>query len=339
MSEKVTIAIDAMGGDHAPETVLEGTALALAADPALEVVMCGPAGIVEAFAYDRERTSFHAAEEIIGMGEHPASAVRRKRDSSIVAGCELVRDGAAQGFFSAGSTGACLAAATLVMGRIKGIKRPALVQVLPAAARPCLLVDVGANADCKPEYLVQFAQMAAVYARDVYGVADPRIGLLNIGSEEAKGSTFAQRAHQLMAQRVAGFAGNCEPGDMLAGDFDVVVCDGFTGNIALKTIEATAKLLFGSVREALSSGVKEKAGALLVRSSLSRLKGQLSPEAYGGSPLLGVKGACVIGHGSSSATAVKNGILVCARAVRGDAASVIERTVDAAAALTEGDQA
>ncbi len=339
MSEKVTIAVDAMGGDHAPDAVLEGAALALAEDPSLTVVMCGLAGVVEAFAYDRPRTAARAAEEVIGMGEHPASAVRRKKDSSIVVGCSLVRDGEAQGFFSAGSTGACLAAATLVMGRIRGIKRPALVQVLPAATGPCLLADVGANADCKPEYLVQFAQMAAVYAEDVYGISAPRVGLLNIGEEEAKGSAAAQKAHELMARKVAGFAGNCEPGDMLAGGFDVVITDGFTGNIALKTIEASSKLLFGYIKEAISSGAKEKIGALLVRDSLKQLKGRLSPDAYGGSPLLGVKGACVVGHGSSNALAVKNGISVCARAARRDAASIIERTAAAADDMSEGEQA
>lgn len=338
MSDIATIAVDVMGGDDAPQMVLEGTALALAEDPSLEVVLCGPLGIVEAFAYDHQRCSYRGAEEVISMGEHPASAVRKKKDSSIVVGCGLVKDGSAQGFFSAGSTGACLAAATLVIGRIRGIKRPALVQVLPSAEKPCLLVDVGANADCKPEYLVQFAQMASVYARDVYGVEEPSVGLLNIGAEDSKGSALAQKAHASMLHRVPGFGGNCEPGDMLSGKFDIVVTDGFTGNIALKTIESTSKLLFGYVKEAMMSGFKEKMGALLVRDSLSALKSKLSPETYGGSPLLGVKGACVIGHGSSSAVAIKNGILVCARAVRGDAVSVIEKTVDSCNDASEGEQ-
>ncbi|WP_165251827.1 phosphate acyltransferase PlsX [Adlercreutzia sp. ZJ304] len=336
MSDKVTIAIDAMGGDYAPETVLEGTALALAEDSSLNVIMCGPAGIVESYSDANSRCDWCGAEETISMGEHPANAVRKKKNSSIVVGCNLVRDGKAQGFFSAGSTGACLAAATLIIGRIRGIKRPALVQVLPAAEKPCLLVDVGANSDCKPEYLVQFAQMASVYAKDVYGVANPVVGLLNIGEEDSKGDALAQKAHKLMLGRVEGFKGNCEPGDMLAGKFDVVVTDGFTGNIALKTIEATSKLLFGYIKDAINSGTKEKIGAILIRDSLRQLKQNLSPETYGGSPLLGVKGACVIGHGASSAVAVKNGILVCARSVRGNAASIIEKTVDSTEDMAEG---
>lgn len=327
-----------MGGDDAPGVVLTGVAEALAADSSLQVMLCGPAEVVVPFADAHERCTPCPAEEVIGMGEHPAQAVRRKKDSSIVVGCALVRDGQADGFFSAGSTGACLAAATLIIGRIRGIKRPALVQVIPAASGPCLLVDVGANADCKPDYLVQFAQMASVYAADVLGIEHPRVGLLNIGEEDAKGSTFAQNAHQLLRKRVPTFAGNCEPGDLLEGHFDVVVTDGFTGNIALKTIEGTAKLLFGHVKEVLSSGVKEKLGAALVAGKLRQLKGSLSPETFGGSPLLGVRGACVIGHGSSSAEAVKNGTLVCARAVRQGVVQVIGNTVASGVDLAEGAQ-
>lgn len=338
MSGNITLAIDAMGGDDAPGVVLTGVAEALAADSSLQVMLCGPAEVVVPFADAHERCTVCLAEEVIGMGEHPAQAVRRKKDSSIVVGCALVRDRQADGFFSAGSTGACLAAATLIIGRIRGIKRPALVQVIPAASGPCLLVDVGANADCKPDYLVQFAQMASVYAADVLGIEHPRVGLLNIGEEDAKGSTFAQNAHQLLRKRVPTFAGNCEPGDLLEGHFDVVVTDGFTGNIALKTIEGTAKLLFGHVKEVLSSGVKEKLGAALVAGKLRQLKGSLSPETFGGSPLLGVRGACVIGHGSSSAEAVKNGTLVCARAVRQGVVQVIGNTVASGVDLAEGAQ-
>lgn len=338
MSGNITLAIDAMGGDDAPGVVLTGVAEALAADSSLQVMLCGPAEVVVPFADAHERCTACLAEEVIGMGEHPAQAVRRKKDSSIVVGCALVRDRQADGFFSAGSTGACLAAATLIIGRIRGIKRPALVQVIPAASGPCLLVDVGANADCKPDYLVQFAQMASVYAADVLGIEHPRVGLLNIGEEDAKGSTFAQNAHQLLRKRVPTFAGNCEPGDLLEGHFDVVVTDGFTGNIALKTIEGTAKLLFGHVKEVLSSGVKEKLGAALVAGKLRQLKGSLSPETFGGSPLLGVRGACVIGHGSSSAEAVKNGTLVCARAVRQGVVQVIGNTVASGVDLAEGAQ-
>ncbi|WP_345774344.1 phosphate acyltransferase PlsX [Adlercreutzia caecimuris] len=331
MAEPVTIAVDAMGGDFGPDVVLAGAARALAADPDLHLVVVGPSAVVEPFAAGHDRAVAQAASEVIEMGEHPAAAVRAKKDSSIVVGCRLVKEGAADGFFSAGSTGACLAAATLVVGRVKGVKRPALGQVLPAYARPCLLIDVGANADCKPEYLVQFAQMGVVYMKAIMGVENPRVGLLNIGAEDTKGDEFAQKAHGLLAASVPQFSGNCEGGNLMAGDFDVVVCDGFTGNVCLKTIEGTAKTLFKYVKDALMSSLPSKLGALLVKGDLARLKGKLSPEAYGGAPLLGVKGAVIVGHGSSSETAVANGIAVAATTVRANVAGVIADTVARAA--------
>ena len=342
MAEPVTIAVDVMGGDEGPAVVLRGAAQALAADPDLHLVLVGPADEVQPFAAAHDRATAQAATEVIAMGEHPAAAVRAKKDSSIVVGCRLGKEGAAQGFFSAGSTGACLAAATLVVGRVKGVKRPALGQIIPAYARPTLLIDVGANADCKPEYLVQFAQMGAVYMEAIMGVENPRVGLLNIGSEETKGDEFAQKAHQLLAAQVPQFAGNCEGGDLMAGDFDVVVCDGFTGNVCLKTIEGTAKTLFKYVKDALMGSAKSKLGALLVKGDLVALKAKLSPETYGGTPLLGVKGAVIVGHGSSNATAVANGIAVAAETVRANVAGVIADTVartTAAPAAGEGEAA
>lgn len=327
MADNVIITVDAMGGDNGPEVVLDGTAQALVADPNLTVILCGPAEVVEPFAQAHERCLAEVTTEVIEMGEHPAKAVRSKKDSSIVVGCRLVKEGRAQGFFSAGSTGACLAAGTLVMGRIKGVKRPALGQILPSYDRPTLLIDVGANADCKPEYLVQFAQMGVVYMQSFMGVESPRVGLLNIGSEETKGDEFAQATFELLRAQVPQFAGNCEGGNLIAGDFDVVVTDGFTGNVCLKTLEGTAKVLFKYLKDALYSSTKSKMGALLVKPELSELKKKVSPETYGGSPLLGVKGACVVGHGSSNALAIKNGILVAATTVRSRVAEVIAETI------------
>ena len=291
MAEKTTLAVDALGGDDAPAVVLEGTAAALKEDPDLAIVLCGPREVVEPFAASHERCTAQVTTEEIAMGEHPANAVRTKKDSSIVVGCRLVKEGQAQGFFSAGSTGACLAAATLVMGRAKGVARPTLLTVLPSPVAPVVMCDVGANADCKPEYLVQFAQMASVYAREVVGIAEPKVGLLNIGSEEAKGSAFAQECYKLLSARVPEFAGNCEGGDILEARFDVVVTDGFTGNVCLKTIEGTASVLFKAVKGALVSSPVAKLGALAVKGGLTELKGRLSAETYGGAPHLGVKGA------------------------------------------------
>ncbi len=327
MSDNITIAVDAMGGDNAPGVVLEGVEAALAANEHLCVILCGPAEVVEPFAAAHSRCEARATTEVIDMGEHPAEAVRRKKDSSIVVGCRLVKEGAAQGFFSAGSTGACLAAGTLVMGRIKGVARPALATVIPSPVKPVVLCDIGANADCKPEYLVQFAQMATVYMQKIIGVENPRVALLNIGEEEAKGSQFAQEAHVLLKERVSNFAGNGEGSDILPGNFDIFVTDGFTGNVCLKTIEGTSKTLFKTIKGILMKTPVTKLGALTIKGSLKELMVQVSPDTYGGAPLLGVKGACIVGHGSSNAFAVKNGVLTTAGIVEKGVSEIIAQTV------------
>ena len=328
-AQPVRVVVDVMGGDHAPDTNLEGIALALAADPALVVVATGDASVVEPLAARFPgRVDAHATTEVIEMGEHPANAVRSKKDSSIVMGCRLVREGSADAFFSAGSTGAAMAAATLVMGRVPGVQRPAIATVLPTAGPPTVLLDVGANADCKPENLVQFAHMGAAYARVVLGVAAPRVSLLNIGEEEAKGSQLAQDAHVLMRAGVPGFIGNIEGREVIAGVSDVVVTDGFTGNVVLKLLEGTSKVLLGQVKEAMTSTPLRTLAAAVLKPALVDLKERLDPDAYGGAPLLGVKGVCIIGHGSSGATAVKNAIAVASRAVRG---GLTERIAEAVA--------
>ena len=327
MADQVTIAVDALGGDNAPGVVLEGVEAALAQDGQLNVILCGPAEVVEPFAQAHERCEARVTTEEIGMAEHPANAVRRKKDSSIVVGCRLVKEGQAQGFFSAGSTGACLAAGTLVMGRIKGVSRPALATILPSPTKPIVLCDVGANADCKPEYLVQFASMASIYAKSILGVENPTVGLLNIGEEEEKGSQFAQEAHALMKEQLPNFGGNAEGRDVLDGPFDVIVCDGFTGNVCLKTIEGTAKVLLGELKSILKSSMKTKLAALALKGGLKDLLGRIDPDAAGGAPLLGVKGACIVGHGSSNARAIKNGVLASADFVRSGVSEIIAQTL------------
>ena len=329
MSQQVTIAVDAMGGDNAPEVVLEGVKAALARDPELAVILCGPAEIVEPFAQQVERCEAQPASEVIEMAEHPANAVRHKKDSSIVVGCRAVKEGRAQGFFSAGSTGACLAAGTLVIGRVKGIARPALAAVLPSPAHPVVLCDTGANADCKPEYLVQFANMATIYAQSVLGIENPRVGLLNIGEEKGKGSQFAQEVYELLEQNVPNFAGNAEGRDVISGAFDIIVSDGFTGNVCLKTIEGTAKVLVKEMKKAMMASTKTKIGALLIKRDLKKVLGSLDPDAVGGAPLLGVKGACIVGHGSSNARAIENGVLATAAVARSGINEIIAQTVQA----------
>ncbi len=328
MAEKVILAVDACGGDRAPDVVLEGVAQALAADPDLEVILCGLPFVVEGFAAEHERCHAQPTSQVIEMGEHPAEAVKEKADSSIVVGCKLVREGRAQGFFSAGSTGACLVSATLNIGRIKGVKRPALGIILPGVQKETLLLDVGANADVKLDYILQFAQMGCAYMTSAMGVENPKAGLLNIGEEEAKGSLFAQDAFHLLRDRLPQFAGNCEGGDLLNGDFDVVVTDGFTGNVALKTIEGTSKMLFKLLKGAFMSSAMSKLGAVLLKGSLMELKRKVSPDTYGGSPLLGINGVCMVGHGSSNATAVRNGILSGCREVRAHVGDAIAAVVD-----------
>ncbi len=328
VSHPCIIAVDAVGGDFAPSEVLAGVEMALDHDQAVNIALTGPEDIVEPFASGHPgRVKAVPTTQVIGMDEHPATAVRSKKDSSIVVGCRLVRDREAHAFFSAGSTGAAMAAATLVMGRIKGVARPAIAAVLPTAGAPTILLDVGANADCKPEHLVQFAHMGAAYAATVLGVESPRVALLNIGEEPTKGSVLAQETHTLMAGHVPGFVGNVEGRDVIAGVADVIVTDGFTGNVALKLLEGTSKVLLGQVKTAMTATPLRKAAAAVLAPSMRALKAQLDPDTYGGAPLLGVDGVCIIGHGSSNRTAVANAIAVAARATRGDLTGRVARAV------------
>ena len=318
LTENVTIAVDAMGGDNAPSVVLDGVAAALTEDENLQVVLVGPADVVEPFASTHNRCTAAVATEVIGMAEHPAEAVRKKKDSSIVIGCKLVKEGKAQGFFSAGSTGACLAGATLGIGRIKGVSRPCLCSVIPSPVAPVVMADIGANADCKPEYLVQFARMARVYAQVTLGIDNPSVGLLNIGEEETKGSEFAQECHRLMKEQVPNFRGNAEGRALALGGFDVIVTDGFTGNVALKVYEGVGMALLAGLKETIYSTTKSKIGGLLIKDALSKFKDELSADKYGGAQLLGCKGVCLIGHGSSNAQAICSGVLATADAIRQD---------------------
>lgn len=326
---EVTVVVDAQGGDHAPSEILSGVVLALASDPDLKIILTGSADIVGPFSAGHDRVEGFPTTQVIEMDEHPANAVRSKKDSSIVVGCRLVKEGRADAFFSAGSTGAAMAAATLVMGRIKGVARPAIATVMPTAGPPVVMLDVGANADCKPEHLLQFAHMGAAYAAVVLDVSEPRIALLNIGEEPTKGSVLAQESHVLLAEQVPGFIGNIEGRDVLAGVCDVIVTDGFTGNVALKLLEGTSKILLGQVKDAMTSSAINTMAAAVLKPALGRLKNRLDPDAYGGAPLLGVSGVCIIGHGSSNARAVANAVRVAATAVRGD---LTDRIADAVVA-------
>lgn len=329
-SQVITIAVDAMGGDFAPQAVCDGIAAALASDPSLRILLVGAADVVEPFAAQYERVEAVAATQVIEMGEHAAGAVRGKPDSSIVVGCRLVKEGKADGFFSAGNTGAAMAASTLVIGRIPGVQRPAIATVLPTAGAPCVLLDVGANADCKPEYLVQFAAMGAAYAKAALGITAPRVGLLNIGEEPGKGSQLAQDTYALL-EGTEGFIGNVEGRDIPAGTADVIVTDGFTGNVALKLMEGMSKQLLAQFKSALMSSPVNKVAAAVLKPSLGALRDKLDPDTHGAAPLLGINGLALIGHGSSSPRAIASALRVGAVAVRAGLVSSI------AASLRDGD--
>lgn len=313
------IAIDAMGGDSAPGAIVDGAQRA-ATELGVPVLLVGRPDDVEPLRGDLELIP---ASQVIAMDADAGASVRTMKDSSLVRAAEAVRDGRASAMVSAGNTGATMASALLRMGRIKGVARPAIATPIPVpGSTPTVLLDAGANAECQPRWLVQFAQMGAVFAHERYGIAEPRVGLLSIGEEATKGSPLVRETHALLAathaDALAGagghFVGNVEGRDIMTSDVDVVVTDGFTGNVALKTLEGGMKALVRAVVEALgASDVAEPAMAALLP-----LYGTLDPDATGGAMLLGVDGVCIISHGSSSATAVVNAARVATEMVDAD---------------------
>ena len=315
--DRLWVAVDGMGGDHAPGPILEGCLQAIERLP-LRIRFIGETDRVLAAAAalqlgDQVNAAVSAGHldlvasgPSIEMGEE-ATAVRRKRDASINVAMDLVKRGEALAVYSAGNSGAVMASAIFRLGRLKGIDRPAIGALFPTKdpGQPVLVLDVGANMDCKPTYLHQFALLGNIYSRDVLQVERPRIGLLNIGEEECKGNEVAQRTHELLRKETRlHFAGNCEGRDVLSGEFDVVVCDGFTGNVLLKFLESVGSVLLGVLRAELPRGRRGKVGSAFLRSNLKRIKKRLDHAEHGGALLLGVNGICVIGHGSSKALSV-----------------------------------
>jgi glycerol-3-phosphate acyltransferase PlsX len=298
------VAVDAMGGDKAPDEVLAGARRAVE-ELGIDVVVVGPDGLD---AGDLPRIP---ASEVIEMGEDPAGGVRRKKDASLVRAAEAVRDGKAAAMVSAGNTGAAMASALLRMGRIKGVSRPAIATVLPVpnSPRATVLLDAGANAECQPEWLVQFAQMGSVFARHRFGIDQPRVGLLSIGEEHSKGNTLVKETHaRLETASGVCFIGNVEGRDILTDDVDIVVTDGFSGNIVLKALEGALRSIMAAVAQALTADDDLAAHFEAVRPALDDLYERLEPESFGGAMLLGVDGVCIISHGSSSSKAVLNAI-------------------------------
>ena len=314
------IAIDAMGGDHAPQAVLEGVKLVL---PKLakdaELILYGYESALgeglAALGVTDARVRVVGTSEVIGLDEQPTLAIRRKRDSSMVRAVEAVAAGEADCVLSAGSTGALLTGGTLIIKRQKGVKRPALATLLPSGDGCVLLLDCGANTDCKSDYLVQFALMGTAYMKSVMGIASPRVGLLNNGAEEEKGNELTKETHALLKNAPIRFAGNCEARDVFGGGFDVVVCDGFDGNIVLKGAEGVIGLTLGLLKKNLTASLGGKLGALLARGAFRALKRKLDYTEYGGAPLLGVSGGVIKAHGSSNAKAFCSAILQAERFV------------------------
>ena len=305
------VAVDAMGGDRAPEEVVAG-ALDAAGD-GIEPILFGPVGL-ETGGLDLVETT-----QVIAMKEKPAEAVRGKPDSSLVAACHAVGEGNADAVVSAGNTGAMLAACFLELRRLPGVARPAIAVVIPAKRGPSVLIDSGANADARPEHLLQFAHMGSVFAEDVLEVRDPQVRLLSIGEEPEKGNQLTLEAHALLAGADGlNFAGNTESRDLLVGMADVVVCDGFTGNVVLKLTEGTIKTVLEELKEEIVASRRGRVGGLLIRPAARGLRQRLDPETYGGAYLLGLRGLAVIAHGNSSRRAIANAIRLAARGVEHD---------------------
>ena len=325
------IAVDAMGGDNAPHEIVAGARRA-ADELGVGVILVGrPEDLT-----DTGDLEVIEASEVIAMDADPAASVRRMKDSSLVRAAEAVRDGRASAMVSAGNTGATMASALLRMGRIKGVQRPAIVTPIPVpGSTPTLLLDAGANAQCDAEWLVQFAQMGAVYARERYGLAQPKVALLSIGEEPTKGNALVKETHKLLDEGSwvgdtgATFVGNVEGRDLMSDLADVVVTDGFTGNVALKTLEGGLKAVIAGLLEAFDSSDEARAAAATLWPALTPLYDSLDPENTGGAMLLGLDGVCIISHGSSSATAIVNAVRVARDMVQGDVVGHLARTVRA----------
>jgi glycerol-3-phosphate acyltransferase PlsX len=332
--EKITIALDAMGGDNDPEASVSG-ALDARDEFGIQTLLVGDENRLVKMLAEKGRGELEVvhAPEAVGMEEEGAWAVRSREGASIVVAAETVRQGRAAAMVSAGNTGAAMAAAFFSWGRIKGIKRPALAVVLPPAGSPTLLIDVGANSDCRPEHLRQFALLGSAYAGMRWGLENPRIGLLNIGAEESKGNELAREAYRMLSsdERI-NFIGNLEGRDLARHKADVIVTDGFTGNVTLKVVEGIASMITGSLLSSLAKLSEEELKPILP--ALLELRQELDYRATGGAPLLGVKGVCIIAHGSSDALAMKNSLRVAAEAADSGMVEMTERYLEAAKGTT-----
>lgn len=312
----VNVAVDAMGGDNAPVETVKGAVEAVNADNRVKVFLLGRESVIreelQKYTYEESRLEVIHADEIIETGEPPVMAIRKKKDSSIVKAMYMVKNGECDALVSAGSTGAVLVGGQVIVGRIKGVERPPLAPIIPNINGVSLLLDCGANVDARPSQLLQFAKMGSIYMESVVGIANPRVGLVNIGVEEEKGNALTKEAYPLLKNcSEINFVGNVEARDIPMGAADVLVCEAFAGNIVLKMLEGVSDALIRKIKTGMTANLKSKIGALLVKPALKQTLKSFSTEEYGGAPLLGLNGLVVKTHGSSKAVEIKNSILQC----------------------------
>ncbi len=318
------IAVDTMGGELGSEFPVHGAVGALARRQELEVILLGPRDLLAEHLQSapglskniRKRLSIEHAPQVIGMDESPVEAVRKKKDSTIMVGFSLVREGKADGVVSAGNSGATMAAAIRSLGRLKGVSRPGIGNFFPTVKKPVMLMDVGANVDCRPQHLLQFAFMASFCSHLLHDITRPRVGLLSIGKEAAKGNTLVRETHELLLESPLNFIGNVEGRDVYKGDVDVIICDGFVGNVALKVSEGLADAAMQMLKMEIMKSWRAKIGYLFIRDALARFRQRVDYAEYGGAPLLGINGIAIICHGTSCAMAIQNGIIVAADMVQ-----------------------
>ena len=316
MTDRTIVALDAMGGDNAPKEMIKGAVQALEKTDAVQVLLVGKEDVIRAelaqYTYDKARIEVVNATEVIETAEPPVNAIRRKKDSSIVVGMKLVKEGQADAFVSAGSSGAVLVGGQVIVGRIKGVERPPLAPLIPTEKGVSLLVDCGANVDARPSHLVQFAKMGSIYMEHVVGIKNPKVGIVNIGAEEEKGNALVKETFPLLkGEKNINFIGSVEAREIPHGQADVIVCEAFAGNIILKLFEGVGSVLISEINKGMMGSLRSKIGALLVKPALKKALKSFDSSEYGGAPLLGLNGLVVKTHGSSTAKEICNTIIQC----------------------------
>ena len=316
MTDRTIVALDAMGGDNAPKEMIKGAVQALEKTDAVQVLLVGKEDVIRAelaqYTYDKARIEVVNATEVIETADPPVNAIRRKKDSSIVVGMKLVKEGQADAFVSAGSSGAVLVGGQVIVGRIKGVERPPLAPLIPTEKGVSLLVDCGANVDARPSHLVQFAKMGSIYMEHVVGIKNPKVGIVNIGAEEEKGNALVKETFPLLkGEKNINFIGSVEAREIPHGQADVIVCEAFAGNIILKLFEGVGSVLISEIKKGMMGSLRSKIGALLVKPALKKALKSFDSSEYGGAPLLGLNGLVVKTHGSSTAKEICNTIIQC----------------------------